>query len=844
MILNRKNINLTDEDIIRGGNYKSKYLKYKNKYLQLKNQIGGFIPTLTIDTQTTTDTKYKNICRKQVPFLCGEKTNQAGFCRRNERDCINNEFGKSYDTSFIYQDKDSVDNGLYLYRPNKEHTKNLPIFSRELSKIKSIKDEYLNKLTKIYDTIANLDKTRLTYNNVFIFENEELSKYLIDIIPIKMNRYLMEPMKSEMAKLNIDLDNFTYMRPDVLNVILHYYNNQYKTEKPNLTYEQIRNLEIIIQDNEYNNLNKTQTELMLDYNTKINNNMTAWDDNIVNSIKSKYIEYIEEQLSGLEKYIEEWKNDENIYNKITKKFKIHPNNINMEKIMKNCTNRETRKTYESLQRSRCMENLPILLETIHLRQKKAQLLGYESNLEFKIKKNMPKEKKNLDNFINNLRIGLEPLLNTDTMLFTKYKLMENKNNQKFINDIIDRILNKINNINIKKNLEIIKQKYNTIIEKNNIINELLIEINNMLNLNIILFNELIHIIDIKSYDEPYYKKIIRDTEANFNFDDIRHYFTIESVTNGIFEIYQNLLGFKFIDITSDYKESIYHEDVKLFAVYDKNNLKQVIGYFYLDLFFRDGKQTTAWTQPYNLKSIYSLPIVSLICSFGKKTKSKHIMPSFNNVVTYFHEFGHLMHAISSTTTIGELSGIGWGNGSAFVEIPSQLFEQWCYYLEPLKLLAEPEYQDMINDDLITKINKQRKILISYDLQPQVRKIILDIYLNDINIPKTEEELLEFDNSLGLTMHGWEITKDINSYITFKHIVSNYSSEYYGYEWSFAYSIDLFSFFSNGNLFNKTLGLKLRDTILSKGSSKDGLTLLRDFMGREPNLNAYIEWLKS
>ena len=67
---------------------------------------------------------------------------------------------------------------------------------------------------------------------------------------------------------------------------------------------------------------------------------------------------------------------------------------------------------------------------------------------------------------------------------------------------------------------------------------------------------------------------------NFNFDDIRHYFTIESVTNGIFEIYQNLLGFKFIDITSDYKESIYHEDVKLFAVYDKNNLKQVIGYFY------------------------------------------------------------------------------------------------------------------------------------------------------------------------------------------------------------------------------------------------------------------------
>ena len=119
-----------------------------------------------------------------------------------------------------------------------------------------------------------------------------------------------------------------------------------------------------------------------------------------------------------------------------------------------------------------------------------------------------------------------------------------------------------------------------------------------------------------------------------------------------------------------------------------------------------------------------------------------------------------------------------------------------------------------------------------------------LILNDINIAKTEKELLEYDNYLGLDMHGWEITKDINSYITFKGIVSGYDAVYFGYEWSLAYAIDLFSFFSNGNLFNNTLGLKLRDKILSKGSSKDGLTLLRDFMEREPNLNAYLEWLKS
>ncbi len=436
-------------------------------------------------------------------------------------------------------------------------------------------------------------------------------------------------------------------------------------------------------------------------------------------------------------------------------------------IIEYCKVRQTRKTMAELMGARCLEtNLPILNSSIKLRQERAKIFGFESHSDYKLQLQMAKNSQNVLDFLSKLLELMKPLAKSD---------IEKLKGLAFELDGLD---------------------------------------------------------SIETYDSAYYSRIYTEMESKLDMKDLKKLFTIESVTNGIFSIYQELLSFVFVDITEQHPDSIYNPDVKLFCVYDESDQSKSkpLGYFYLDLFPREGKFSHAAMFTFIRKSKFNLPISAIVCNFDPK-----LNVDFDNVVTYFHEFGHLMHNMSSTNTIDSLSGTACQRD--FVETPSQMFEEWCYCLNPLKRLVIPEYLNEVTEELVGKINKQNKQMQGIFNSRQITYGLLDMTIHSKSIP---EDTWTYFYNLNKELFGWEISNKCNMLANWGHMFG-YDSSYYGYLWSKVFSIDLFSFFKDKE-FDKELGLRLRNEILAKGGALDGDVLLKNFMNREPNPNAYIEWL--
>lgn len=451
----------------------------------------------------------------------------------------------------------------------------------------------------------------------------------------------------------------------------------------------------------------------------------------------------------------------------TNKYRVKLQYPDYIPIMEYCSVRETRKFMAEAMGSRCMEtNLPILLDAIKLRKERANLFGFNSHTDYKLQNMMAKNSPTVKTFLSRLVNMIKPLVKTD------------------------------------------KEKLST------------------------LAMELDKIERIESWDNPYYSRIYTERVSGLNMSDLKKMFTIESVTNGIFNIYQELLGLKFSDITETNPDALYAPNIKLFCVYDltDSELTTPMGYFYLDLFPREGKYGHAAMFTFVRGSKYNLPVSAIVCNFDPQSNV-----DFDNVVTYFHEFGHLMHNMVSKVSISSLSGTACQRD--FVETPSQMFEEWCYCEEPLKRLVVPEFINSINSELVSKINKQNKQMQGMFNARQLSFGLLDQAIHSDEIP---EDTWTYFNNLTVELFDWEISPKTNILGNWGHMFG-YDSSYYGYLWSKVYAIDLFSFFKSDPM-NKKMGLRLREEILSKGGSLDGLELLENFMEREPNPDAYIQWL--
>jgi thimet oligopeptidase len=344
--------------------------------------------------------------------------------------------------------------------------------------------------------------------------------------------------------------------------------------------------------------------------------------------------------------------------------------------------------------------------------------------------------------------------------------------------------------------------------------------------------------NVNYWDIAYLKNKIIQEKYNIDDEKIREYFSMESTIKGCMAIYEELFSIKFVEEKSN---TAWHPDVKKYLVVSEG---KTIAAIYLDLFPRDNKYSHA--AQFGLRrgrlispDNYESPVIALVCNFSKPTKDKPSLLSLNEVSTFFHEFGHGMHSCLTTARLGGQSGTSVKRD--FVETPSQMFERWLEKPEILNRFAK-NYKTgkPMPVELINNIVKLNYFLKAFDT---TRQIFYAMYDQAIHGPKVPDSTTKLWADMMLDITKYESPANTHFEASFDHLVSGYSAGYYSYLWSDVISADMFSRFEKEGLMNPELGMEYRVKVLSKGDSVAPDVLVKDFLGRESNAQAFLESLK-
>jgi Zn-dependent oligopeptidase len=349
--------------------------------------------------------------------------------------------------------------------------------------------------------------------------------------------------------------------------------------------------------------------------------------------------------------------------------------------------------------------------------------------------------------------------------------------------------------------------------------------------------ELDGIDQLEKWDGAYYSEKLK--QKLFSLDDelLKPYFKLENVLNGAFTIAEKLFGITFKEVFDIEK---YHEDVQTFEVLDFEG--QLVAVFYSDFFPRKGKRNGAWMTSYKPQyikhGINERPHVSIVCNFTPPTETKPSLLTFNEVTTLFHEFGHALHGMLANTTYPSLSGtsVYWD----FVELPSQVMENWCYEPEALALFAKHfETGEIIPQQYVEKIKESASFLEGMATLRQLSFGVLDMTYHGKS--QTIEDVKAFEKQ---AMEGTSLYPDVaeNCMSTsFSHIFQGgYSSGYYSYKWAEVLDADAFAYFQEKGIFNKEVATKFKDNVLSKGGTELPMELYKKFRGQEPKAEALLK----
>ncbi|MDP5081704.1 MAG: M3 family metallopeptidase [Winogradskyella sp.] len=342
---------------------------------------------------------------------------------------------------------------------------------------------------------------------------------------------------------------------------------------------------------------------------------------------------------------------------------------------------------------------------------------------------------------------------------------------------------------------------------------------------------------LQKWDSGYYAEKLKQKLFSLDDEQLKPYFKLENVIKGTFIVAEKLFGLQFKEIDTIDK---YHNDVLTYKVTD--NEGELVSIFYADFFPRAGKRNGAWMTSYKPQMIKDgkneRPHVSIVCNFTKPTKSKPSLLTFNEVTTLFHEFGHALHGMLANTTYPSLSGtsVYWD----FVELPSQILENWCYEEESLKLFAlHYETAEVIPMDLIEKIKASSTFHEGMQTLRQLSFGLLDMSWHGVdpsNIKNVKSHEVE---AFGDTNLYPDVAENCMS-TSFSHIFQGgYSSGYYSYKWAEVLDADAFEYFKEEGIFNKAVADKFKAFILSQGGTENPMTLYKSFRGQEPKPEALL-----
>jgi Zn-dependent oligopeptidase len=350
--------------------------------------------------------------------------------------------------------------------------------------------------------------------------------------------------------------------------------------------------------------------------------------------------------------------------------------------------------------------------------------------------------------------------------------------------------------------------------------------------------ELDGIEQLEKWDGAYYSEKLKQQLFSLDDEILKPYFQLEKVLDGAFTVAQKLYGITFEEI---FEVDKYHEDVKTYEVKDEDD--QLVAIFYADFFPRKGKRNGAWMtsfkSQYIKKGINERPHISNVCNFTKPTETKPSLLTFNEVTTLFHEFGHALHGMLANTTYPSLSGtsVYWD----FVELPSQIMENWCYEPEALALFAyHYETGEMIPMELVHKIKESASFQEGIATMRQLSFGLLDMGWHGQD-PTNIKDIKTFEIEQFAATQLYPDVKENAMSTAFSHIFQGgYSSGYYSYKWAEVLDADAFEYFQEKGIFNKEVATKFKENVLSKGGTEHPMILYKRFRGQEPKPEALLK----
>ncbi|MBQ5609523.1 MAG: M3 family metallopeptidase [Rikenellaceae bacterium] len=338
--------------------------------------------------------------------------------------------------------------------------------------------------------------------------------------------------------------------------------------------------------------------------------------------------------------------------------------------------------------------------------------------------------------------------------------------------------------------------------------------------------------DFASWDWWYYAEKVRKRDYSLDESSLRPYFSLENVRSGIFELSNRLYGLTFRPV----QLPVYHEECETYEVLDEKN--EHLGVLYLDYHPRDGKSGGAWcgeyrTQSFDAEGNRIAPIVSIVCNFSRPSGGDPALLSIDETQTFFHEFGHALHALFSQV---KYSGLG-GVERDFVELPSQIMENWSLEPEMLRRYAlHHRTNEPIPTHMIEKLQRSRHFNQGFNTVE-----LLAASLTDMDIHTIENyspiDVNEFERKMLNERRGlMEQIAPRYRYPYFSHIFDGgYSSGYYSYLWAEVLDKDAYqAFVESGDIFNKRIATDFRNKLLARGGEADGMDLYRAFRGADPD----------
>lgn len=350
--------------------------------------------------------------------------------------------------------------------------------------------------------------------------------------------------------------------------------------------------------------------------------------------------------------------------------------------------------------------------------------------------------------------------------------------------------------------------------------------------------ELDGIEQLEKWDGAYYSEKLKQQLFNLDDEKLKPYFQLEKVLDGAFTVAKKLYGLTFTEVFDIDK---YHEEVTTYEVRDAEN--NLVSIFYADFFPRKGKRNGAWMTSFKSQSIKDgvneRPHISNVCNFTKPTETKPSLLTFNEVTTLFHEFGHGLHGMLANTVYPSLSGtsVYWD----FVELPSQIMENWCYEPEALALFANHyETGEIIPIEYVQKIKESASFQEGLATLRQLSFGLLDMAWHGQD-PTSITNLKAFETEQFANTQLYPDVKENAMSTAFSHIFQGgYSSGYYSYKWAEVLDADAFEYFHENGIFNEEIAKKFKDNVLSKGGTEHPMTLYKRFRGQEPKPEALLK----